>query len=293
MRALASFKMFTTTAVSVLVQRGGRRAVAGGPRMSLYRVPPVVLPGTESPAPFFVGVAGGTASGKTCVVERIVEALGDQVAVLPQDCYYRALSQAEREQANGSNFNFDHPSAFDFDRITSSLQALQRGEPHIAVPQYCFVTHSPLPEQHNTVLENPAIIIFEGILALWEPTVRSMLDMKVFVDTDADIRLVRRIRRDIAERGRELDGVLAQYERFVKPSFDAYCAPQRAHADVILPRGVENEVGIQMVIETLRTVCADIQTSRDEFKKANVPVATAPGPGPPSRHINSPAHAAL
>lgn len=104
-------------------------------------------------------------------------------------------------------------------------------------------------------------VVCLGILGLYDPEVRDILDMKVFIDTDADVRLARRIKRDIAERGRDLEGVLTQYERFVKPSFDAYCAPQRQYADIVLPRGLENEVGISMVTENLRILL-------DEYEEA-------------------------
>ena len=205
-----------------------------------------------------MGVAGGTASGKTCVVERIVDNLADSsVAVLPQDCYYRSLTDAEKQRAHASDFNFDHPNAFDFERILGTLQSIRAGNPKVEVPCYDYVTHSVMPDDHNGLIEAPSIVIFEGILAFHDPRVRELLDMKIFVDTDADTRLSRRIRRDISERGRDLDGVLSQYERFVKPSFDAYCFPQRNYADVILPRGADNSVAISMVVENLRTLLVE------------------------------------
>ena len=220
--------------------------------------------------PFIVGVAGGTASGKTCVVERIVDNLADSsVAVLPQDCYYRNLNEAERKRAHASDFNFDHPNAFDFERIIGTLRSIRAGEPRVSVPKYDYVTHSVMPEEHNSCIETPSIVIFEGILAFHDPAVRSLLDMKIFVDTDADTRLSRRIRRDISERGRDLEGVLSQYERFVKPSFDAYCFPQRNYADVILPRGAENSVAIAMVVENLRTVLVEYDCECSTFASDN------------------------
>jgi uridine kinase len=127
------------------------------------------------------------------------------------------------------------------------------------VPCYDYVTHTVLGPEHSTKIVKPSIVIFEGILAFHDPAVRAMLDMKIFVDTDADTRLSRRIRRDIKERGRDLEGVLTQYERFVKPSFDAFCFPQRNHADVILPRGKENTVAIAMVVENLRTMLVEYE----------------------------------
>eukprot|EP00617_Octactis_speculum_P026992 CAMPEP_0185747778 /NCGR_PEP_ID=MMETSP1174-20130828/6422_1 /TAXON_ID=35687 /ORGANISM="Dictyocha speculum, Strain CCMP1381" /LENGTH=259 /DNA_ID=CAMNT_0028423117 /DNA_START=81 /DNA_END=860 /DNA_ORIENTATION=+ len=216
-------------------------------------VQPIGASRLETCTPFFLGVAGGTASGKTCVVNRIVELLGHEgVAVISQDCYYRGLNEAEREDA--ANYNFDHPEAFNFDSISETLLALRQRSASVSVPQYDFTTHTQMPREYDTHVNSPAIVIFEGILALHSPAVRDLLDMKVFVDTDADVRLARRIKRDMADRGRDLDGILMQYERFVKPSFDAYCAPQRQYADVVLPRGLENQVGIQMVVENLRAL---------------------------------------
>jgi uridine kinase len=192
---------------------------------ALVRPPSSRRPGT----PFIVGVAGGTASGKTAVVARIVEELneGGSVAVLPQDCFYRTLTKAEVAQAHASNFNFDHPAAFDFDRIVSALRHVRSGsdggsfDGHpltLSVPTYDYATHAVLGKEHDTVVAAPSLVIFEGILAFHDPEVMAMLDMKVFVDADADTRLTRRIRRDIHERGRDLEGTLRQYERCV-PSF--------------------------------------------------------------------------
>lgn len=127
------------------------------------------------------------------------------------------------------------------------------------MPCYDYVTHSVMGPEHNSKIVKPSIVILEGILAFHDPAVRALLDMKIFVDTDADTRLARRIKRDISERGRDLDGVLTQYERFVKPSFDAFCMPQRTHADVILPRGKENQVAIAMVVENLRTMLVEYE----------------------------------
>jgi len=185
--------------------------------------------------PFCIGVAGGTASGKTTVVEKLVQRIRDntevRVASITQDCFYKPLSSSEREQALASNYNFDHPDAFDFDLTVQVLQHLHGGDPApVAVPQYDFCSHSRLSTDHDTLVEAPQVVIFEGILALHDERLRALLDLKIFVDADDDIRLARRIQRDIAERGRDLAGVLMQYEKFVKPAFDSFIRPTKCHA---------------------------------------------------------------
>jgi uridine kinase len=199
----------------------------------------------------------------------------------------RSLNAEEHERAEASNYNFDHPSAFSFDRVLDALLKIRAGAEVTEVPCYDYVTHSVMGPEHNSKIVKPSIVILEGILAFHDPAVRALLDMKVFVDTDADTRLARRIRRDISERGRDLDGVLTQYERFVKPSFDAFCLPQRSHADVILPRGKENTVAIAMVVENLRTMLVEYECEVAEAQLAADKKAAA------SRQMASPEPAAL
>jgi uridine kinase len=161
--------------------------------------------------------------GKSSVCKAILERLDVQwVAILPTDSFYRPLT---REQiADVGNYNFDHPSAFDWPLLIETLRALKRCE-KVDVPHYDFVTHSRLPT--SSTIYGADVIIVEGILALYHKEVRAELDMRIFVDTDSDVRLCRRLRRDIAERGRDVNGVLAQYERFVKPAFDEFVQPTR------------------------------------------------------------------
>ena len=215
-----------------LVSRGGGPVFASKPR----------------PQPLVVGVAGGTASGKSSVVSEVVRLLShERVASITQDCFYRALTPEQHEAAMASDYNFDHPNAFNFDEQLEMLENLRHGAARVELPNYDFVTHSRLPTM--TAVEAPQIVIFEGLFTLYDERLRDFYDLKVFVDADADVRLSRRIRRDIAERGRDLDGVLQQYERFVKPSYEEFVLPTKAHADIIVPRGAENKVAIEIIAQ--------------------------------------------
>lgn len=205
--------------------------------------------------PFFIGVGGASASGKTCVVDEIVRLLDhESVAAITQDAFYKSLTVEQREQAYNSNYNFDHPHAYDFDHQVRVLQQLRDGARQVSVPTYDFTTHSRLGTEHDRVVVMPEIVIFEGILALHDERVRDLFDLKLFVDTDADLRLSRRIKRDMASRGRDLQGILEQHEKFVKPSTDAFCLPSKKHADMILPRGAENAVAIELVAQHINGV---------------------------------------
>lgn len=164
------------------------------------------------------------------------------VAILPTDSFYKPLSAEQK--ADVANYNFDHPAAFDWPLLIETLRALKRCQ-KVSVPHYDFVTHSRLPT--SSTIYGADVIIVEGILALYHKDVRAELDMKIFVDTDSDVRLCRRLRRDIAERGRDVAGVLLQYERFVKPAFDEFVQPTMVYADIVVPRGVDNTVAIDLI----------------------------------------------
>ena len=206
--------------------------------------------------PFCIGVAGATASGKSSVVARIVERVSsDHVVAVTQDCFYRDLLPEERELAYASNYNFDHPNAFDFDHQIQVMQQLRAGSTEaVAVPSYDFNTHSRMSSEYNQYITAPRIVIFEGILALHDARLRSLFDMKIFVDADPDVRLARRIRRDMRSRGRELDGILQQYEQFVKPSTETFVLPTKTHADVVVPRGAENTVAIELIANHINSL---------------------------------------
>ena len=171
------------------------------------------------------------------------------MATISLDSYYKALTPEQSEQARRMDYDFDHPDAFDWDLLEEHLMDLSRGK-SIKVPVYDFATHSRstiLSETiHGSITD---VIVLEGILIFHTDSVVNLMDMKIFVDTDSDIRLARRVKRDIAERGRDLDGVLFQYEKFVKPSFDRFILPTKKKADVIVPRGATNTVAMDILIQ--------------------------------------------
>jgi len=201
--------------------------------------------------PFVIGICGGSASGKTTVANKIIKELDvPWVTLLSMDSFYRVLNEKEHEAAARNEHNFDNPEAFDFPLLKETLQRLKEGK-KVDVPIYNFVTHRR--EEKSTSMYGANVLIFEGILAFHDQAVREILDMKVFVDTDADIRLSRRLKRDITQRGRHLPDVLEQYNRHVKPAFDYYIAPCMAFADIIVPRGGENEVAINLIVQHVQT----------------------------------------
>jgi len=200
-----------------------------------------------SPKPLIIGIAGGTGSGKSTVAHRVAESLaGTQAAFIDMDAYYRDhrhLSMEERRRVN-----WDHPDAFDTALLAEHLEALGRGEA-IDKPVYDFTQHARAPQ---TVRIEPAdVIVIDGILLLVDERVRRVCDIKVFVDTDADIRLVRRIRRDMAVRGRPLEEILDQYQHTVQPMHLQFVEPSKRYADLIIPRGGENTVAIELLIASI------------------------------------------
>jgi uridine kinase len=199
-----------------------------------------------------IGIAGGTGSGKTLVANRIAEALGDrQVVVIRQDHYYKDLSGIPFEERVKTNF--DHPDAFDTPLLRAHVRVLLEGGT-VAEPNYDFTQHVRLPE--TTRVGGHPILLLEGIMVLGDEELRSMMDIKVYVDTDSDIRLMRRIRRDVAERGRTLESVLDQYDGSVRPMHMQFVEPTKRYADIILPEGGYNRVAIDLlrtkIVEILR-----------------------------------------
>ncbi|XP_052122655.1 uridine-cytidine kinase-like 1 isoform X1 [Frankliniella occidentalis] len=201
--------------------------------------------------PFVIGICGGSASGKTTVAEKIIESLDvPWVTLLSMDSFYKVLNEKQHDLAAINEYNFDHPDAFDFELLAETLQRLKEGK-KVEVPIYNFVTHSR--ESRTKTMYGANVIIFEGILTFYNAEVLRMLDMKLFVDTDADVRLARRLRRDISQRGRDLEGVLKQYCNMVKPAFLHYIAPSMVHADIIVPRGGDNTVAIELIVHHVHT----------------------------------------
>ncbi|MBC7263343.1 MAG: uridine kinase [Chloroflexi bacterium] len=190
-----------------------------------------------------IGVAGGTASGKTTVVEAILDRVGrERIAYIQHDSYYKDLSHLPFEERR--RFNFDHPDALETDLLIRHLQSLRNGRP-VEVPVYDFTCYCRLPETRH--VEPRPVIIIEGLLLLAEPALRDLMDVKIYVDTDADLRFIRRLKRDVAERGRTVDSVIEQYLATVRPMHLEFVEPSKRYADVIIPTGGQNVVALDLV----------------------------------------------
>lgn len=193
---------------------------------------------------FVLGVAGGTGSGKTTVVRAILDAAGeDRIAFIEQDSYYKDISW--RSEAELLHHNFDHPAALDNDLLISHIAALKAGHP-VEVPIYDFVRHRRTNRTRR--VEPKPVVLLEGILIFCEAVLRDLLDFKIYVDTDADIRLIRRLGRDMSERGRTVQDVLRQYLESVRPMHLEFVEPSKRWADIIIPEGGENKVALEMVV---------------------------------------------
>jgi len=196
----------------------------------------------------FIGICGGTGSGKTTIARAIVDAVGrSNVVLVEQDSYYRNLADMpldERHQAN-----FDHPDAIDSDMLVNHLLRLKQGLT-VEMPLYDFVTHTRSDDIE--IIEPKPVVIVEGILIFAEPRVLDLLDMRVFVDTPDDVRLIRRLRRDINERGRTFERTLDQYERTIRPMHFEFVEPSKRHADIIIPEGSQTNITVDMLCSMVR-----------------------------------------
>lgn len=199
-----------------------------------------------------LGVAGGSGSGKTSVVDRIVDEVGaERIAVLRHDRYYHDLRHLPPEER--LRVNVDHPSAFDDELFVEHVGALLRGQT-VDTPRYDYATFTRIDGQDR--VEPRPVVLVEGILLFASASIRELIDVKVYVDADADLRLLRRLRRDVLDRGRTVDDVLTQYERTVQPMHLEFVEPSKRWADVIVPRGVENVVGVDMVTSRVEALLA-------------------------------------
>src|SRR6266852_4196367 len=204
-----------------------------------------------------IGICGGTGSGKTTIANRILQSVSaDEVVFIQQDLYYRNLKDMPLDYRNAANF--DHPDAIDNDLLANQLKKLNAGEP-VELPIYDFRTHTRLPD--TTRIDSKPIVIVEGILIFAEPRLREEMDIKVFVDTPDDIRFIRRLRRDIAERGRTLDSVIEQYMATVRPMHIQFIEPSKRYADVIIPEGGYNLVSIDLISGKIRERLANALNS--------------------------------
>jgi uridine kinase len=197
-----------------------------------------------------IGIAGGSASGKTLVAERITGELGSRkIVILKQDSYYRDIAHLPIEERRRQNF--DHPDAFDRELLAEQLRVLLQGGA-VEMPVYDFKRHLRLKK--TIPIAGCRILIVEGILILDDPILRALMDIKVYIDTDADIRLLRRIRRDVTERGRTLESVIEQYNGTVRPMHLQFVDPSKRFADIIIPEGGHNEVAIDLLVTKIRSI---------------------------------------
>ena len=196
-----------------------------------------------------IGVAGGTGSGKSTLVKRLQEAFNEEVATICHDYYYKAHPELTYEER--TKLNYDHPQAFDTDMMVEHIKALKNNVP-IERPVYSFVEHNRTDEK--VPVKPSKVIIVDGILIFENKELRDLMDIKVYVDTDADVRLARRILRDVRERGRSMESVITQYTSTVKPMHEEFVEPSKKYADVIIPEGGFNSVAVSMLIHNIRSL---------------------------------------
>ncbi|KAL8944322.1 MAG: hypothetical protein Q9216_000507 [Gyalolechia sp. 2 TL-2023] len=197
-----------------------------------------------------IGIAGSSGSGKTSLAQAIVSSLNlPWVVIMSMDSFYKILAPEQHELAHKNEYDLDAPSAIDFDLMVERLKDLKQGR-RAEIPIYSFEQHQ---RQENTVsIYSPHVLILEGIFALYDQRVLDLLDVKIFAEADADLCLARRITRDVKERGRDIEGCIKQWTSFVKPNFQRYVQPQRDEADIIVPRGIDNSVAIDMVVKHIQ-----------------------------------------
>ena len=200
------------------------------------------------PKPLVIGVAGGSGSGKTTVVNYLCDEFSsDNILRIEHDSYYRELEHLPFEERVKQNF--DHPASLETELMIRHIQALMEGYP-VEVPVYDFELHT---RKDETITATPSdVILIDGILIFSEPDLLELMDVKIFVDTDDDVRLLRRLQRDIEERGRSVESVLKQYEKFVRPMHLEFVEPSKRYADIIIPRGGKNKVALEMVTALIR-----------------------------------------
>jgi uridine kinase len=198
----------------------------------------------DNSAPIIIGIAGGTGSGKTTVANVILERVGaDKIAFLAHDAYYKDLGDLPRAQKD--SINFDHPDSLETDLLVKHIEELLRWNP-IEIPIYDFTTHSRTSSTYH--LEPQNVVLVEGILVFVDSDLRNLFDVKIFVDTPADVRFIRRLQRDIIERSRTVESVIEQYEKTVRPMHLEFVEPSKRYADVIIPEGGLNTVAMDMVV---------------------------------------------
>ncbi len=197
-----------------------------------------------------IGIAGGTGSGKTTITRRLMKHFGNNVSVVYHDSYYRANDDISLEERR--KLNYDCPEAFETELLINDLRSLRMGIP-INCPVYDYSLHNRTAE--TTLIEPAPVVLVEGLLALSEPKLRELMDIRLFVDTDADVRILRRIVRDVRDRGRSLESVVEQYLGTVKPMHELHIEPTKRFADIIIPEGGHNMIALEMLIERINAHC--------------------------------------
>ena len=200
-------------------------------------------------SPVIIGICGGTGSGKSTITDAIQKQVKDKITTIPQDSYYKSFGHLPLEERN--KINFDHPNTFDNKLLIQQLHQLKNNQ-MIQMPVYDFKTHTRI---EDTITKIPTkLIIIEGILIFENVELRDMMDIKIFVDTDADIRILRRIQRDISERGRDFQSVVDQYLSTVRPMHIEFVEPSKKYAHVIIPEGGQNKIGIDMIVSKIKQI---------------------------------------
>ena len=206
------------------------------------------MPVSDADRPYLIGVAGGSNSGKTTIAERLADVIGtEELSLIRLDSYYITMRDQPIEVR--AAVNYDHPDAFDWDLLNQHLQRITAGE-SVEVPIYDYTIYDRTDEYELVVPGK--VVVVEGILVLWEPRLRAMLDLKVFVDTPADLRVIRRLQRDVAERGRTQESILEQYLTTVRPSHEQFIEPSKRYADVIVPEGGLNRPALDVLLARVR-----------------------------------------
>lgn len=205
--------------------------------------------------PIFIGISGGTGSGKTTIVKRIYsEVPGNCISIVEHDSYYKDQSHLTYEER--CKTNYDHPFAFDTDLFVEHIKNLKKGQ-FIEKPIYDYEVHNRIKD--IVIVEPTEIVIVEGLLVFYEERIRELLDIKIFVDTDADIRIMRRIMRDMKERGRNLESIIAQYINTVRPAHEQFIEPSKKYADIIVTEGGNNLVAVDLMVTKIKSLLAENQ----------------------------------
>tara|TARA_B100000945_G_scaffold318589_1_gene323788 strand:- start:377 stop:997 length:621 start_codon:yes stop_codon:yes gene_type:complete len=195
-----------------------------------------------------IGIAGGSASGKSSLARVIKENIGENISIINQDSYYHDLSNISMLER--SKTNFDHPDSIDFILMKKQLENIVQGLT-VEIPIYDYKSHTRTNKKQK--INNQNIIIFEGILTLFDSDVRKLLDIKIFVDTEADLRVIRRIKRDLLKRKRTLDSIITQYHETVRPMYKKFVKPTKSYADIIIPNGSHNNVAIDLILTKIKS----------------------------------------